>query len=81
MKLTEIVVKPVEPPKRVLLDLSQEEAGIVWYFVNYYASTAAADTGPTGLACPAAAAARLAESLKQYRDKYAYPYDYFHEEK
>lgn len=74
MKLKEVEVEVPKPPKRVILDLSQEEAGLLREFVVYYASNAAPS------AAWSAAAAELRNRLEPYRGMYKHPYtDYFKE--
>jgi hypothetical protein len=64
MKLTHIIQKPVPtPPNRVILDMTEEEAGLLYYISKYYATNP-----PTGSAN--SAAARLYDRLEQYKSKY-----------
>ena len=66
MRITEKVETPVPPPKRVILDLSEEEAGFLYYIADYYAEAAGPAVAP--------ATGRLATSVKQYKDKSKYPH-------
>lgn len=75
MKLTEIKVKPVEPPNRVLLNLSQEEASLLWRIARYYIASMADTTANT-----VPSIIRLRDKLAAYQDKAQYPFDYFKDE-
>lgn len=65
MKMTIREGIPVQPPKTVILELSESEAGLVYYF----AGSASADAA----ACHAAN--RLREKLSQFKNSPVYPYD------
>lgn len=73
MKLSVVEEKPVPPPKRVVLDLSEEEADLIRVFANYYANRhqAAVDLvhGHAG------AASQLAKKLAPFTDKRKYPFE------
>jgi hypothetical protein len=68
MKITEVVKEPVPPPKTVILELTEEEAGLIEWFSRYYATAV-----HTLLEVPAAK--RLADKLTKYKSAPVYPYN------
>lgn len=63
MKLTHIIQKPVPtPPNRVILDMTEEEAGLLYYISKYYVAER-----PSSID---SAADRLCERLSQYRAQF-----------
>lgn len=62
-------VETPKPPHRVLLELSQEEAGFIYHVMNYYATEHFAT-----VAIAVTTAARCRDKLKEYHGKQQYPY-------
>lgn len=67
MKLEIVEDKPIPPPKKVVVEMSEAEACIVYWALNYYAVRT--------LAAALAAANRAAKHFKQFNGKAQYPYD------
>jgi hypothetical protein len=64
MKLTHIIQKPVPtPPNRVILDMTENEAGLLYFMADYYHRLPA-----NGYSVRAAS--RLRDRLFQYKDKF-----------
>lgn len=72
MKLTHILQKPVPtPPNRVILDMTEEEAGLLYYISKHYAVRVGAElVAARGSPTSVTAAARLYDRLEQYKSKY-----------
>lgn len=68
MKISIVEEKPVPPPKRVVLDLSEEEADLIRIFARYYAVLAHAGG-------ELVAARRLSSKLASFNGKATYPYE------
>jgi hypothetical protein len=64
MKLTHIIQKPTPtPPNRVILDMTENEAGLLYFMADYYHRLPANGYSVS-------AAARLRDRLYQYKDKF-----------
>jgi hypothetical protein len=72
MKITEVVEKPEPPPKKIILELTEEEAGLIQWFARFYTTNA-----PAGRVAPelVTAADTLAKKLMKYKNAPLYPYD------
>lgn len=68
MKIEEKEVKVPRPPSLVVLTLTQEEAGLIRWYADYYATWAADAVSAI------AAAERLRDRLSVYKTDPVYPY-------
>ena len=72
MKITITEEKPIPPPKKVTLELTEDEAGLIRYFADYYNDIY---TRVTDFDTSACAAARLRDQIpKEFWLNAKYPH-------